>query len=359
MSSGRRDLKNGDKAFIADIARSFHIEKAANKAVKIEKKNNPSTKRAVNETPKKKKNRSVAGGSVWITFKGGFSGVPIIGTDAKQSAQAETLMAARATYRGKLNESALVAAVSHAKDYLSSAKDQAAEAGLHYTGESAAHAQIASKASGADESSDIDYTEGDAYLKEQHAIATKTIDKLLKNPIGSHLASLVGSSGVSKPFLPPAFATKDTKDSFAQAVATQSQLTGTRMEADEARAPMYFTIGQRQDSATEGGTPSAHGNTVCIVRSKASGNAVERREGTKKRRKSQEERGKKSTIIFRSKSKVSAFVQNFMSNVIRKEMSSSMRIRDGADGAPTTQANASPAKQQVSITKQQGKKGRR
>eukprot|EP00388_Colpodella_angusta_P006072 GDKJ01018269.1.p1 GENE.GDKJ01018269.1~~GDKJ01018269.1.p1 ORF type:complete len:120 (+),score=1.22 GDKJ01018269.1:106-465(+) len=119
---------------------------------------------------------------------------------------------------------------------------------------------------------------------------------------------------------------------------------------------MYFAISQRQEGTVDS-TDTANGNNVCIVRCKASGNAAPATtNGTAARRKSKEERGKKSTVIFRAKSKVSTFVQSFMANIIRKEMSGAMKIRDGADGLASS-LTASPAK--TAPAAKGGKKGRR
>lgn len=354
--SGRRDPKTDEKAFVADIARSLHIEKAVAKAGRIEKRNASDATAEKASSPSAKKRARKSGGSVWITFKGGFSAVPIV---ADGSASATAALSALTAHRGATSEAALIRAVAAANAYMESAREQAAEAGLHCTGESAAHAKQAARASGSDV---VDYAEGDAYLKEQRAIAAKGVQKALSTPCGAHLRALVAKSASSSAADVPSFATKEAREAFEDAVAAARLfVANAETDAEAVRAPMYFSVGQRQDSQVKGATSTDGGNTLCIVKSKVSGAASPG--GAKKgARRTKEERGKKGTVIFRTRAKADAFVQSFMNNVIRKEMSSVMRIRDGTGHEPSpaaAAAAAAPAQQSQKGSAGKGKKGRR
>lgn len=166
-----------EKALLAELGKMFHLIKATHKeqrngreaataaAAAAPSNAKASTKKAKADTRRGSRRRSRHGGTVWMVLKGGF------GPHAVPTAAQTALVDRRAASRALLSEKRRAAALRAAEAYIESAWQQAREA------------ELVNK-------DDAPTEEGDAYLAEQYAMASKM---LCPAAAGAHLHQLVAN----------------------------------------------------------------------------------------------------------------------------------------------------------------------
>ncbi|KAG5512092.1 hypothetical protein JKF63_07556 [Porcisia hertigi] len=294
-----------EKALLAELSKMFHILKAKHKERRYGRESGAASGKAEGAPRRGSQRRSHRGGSVWIVLKGGFSPKSV-----PSATQADTV-ATRANRRVVLSERRRAAALKEAEGYINSAWQQAQEAEL-----------VGKDGTPTDE--------GNAYLAEQYAIASRM---LCPPATGAQLHQLVKKHchGVSEDSVtstvsgPPTckLTRNEWEDICTREAAiffryrTSATPSGTAedyfKEQQQARENVHYFA--TSEPATNGGGDIVP--TKCIVRIRDS------------------QRDKYTSILSTTKS-VSYFKSNF-GQVLRKELSGSTLPRgiaaDEADSA--------------------------
>ena len=206
MSSGRREIED-ERVLLAELGRYVHLARADVKQQKIVRKAKSSAS-AVHADPQpsanssdapparqgRRKRKSNAASSIWLTFKGAVS--RMVPRTAPKVAKQQAFRRAQSVKRR-------VGAVTAAEQYFESALTQAKDAAL-------------------------DEEATDAYLHEQQHVAK---GMLRKAPLGSHVADMAYSSGVQHN---PISVRTGLSDSAAQRTAVASCIVRERVLVGDA-----------------------------------------------------------------------------------------------------------------------------
>ncbi|KAK7198689.1 hypothetical protein NESM_000832600 [Novymonas esmeraldas] len=338
-AGGTRRLAE-EKTLLSELSKLFHIIKANHK----EQRNGRETatpaaaatttahsvaapikaarQRAKVDTRRGSRRRSRHGGSVWIVLKGGF------GPRSVPTATDTRVVARRASGRAVLSEQRRVRSLAEAEAFVESAWQQAREAEL-----------LGSDGTPTDE--------GDAYLAEQYATASRM---LCTTAVGTHLHQLVAqhcSSGAGAAVAATAaVAEEEANDTLTasqwaeqcrreaailfhyQTSATPSGTADDYVAAQQSvRSARYFFT--TAEPVTESGDVVAN---KCIVRIRDS------------------QRNKHTAIL--STAKAVNYIRSNLGQVLRKELSGSRLPRSGVEEVDATSAGAGAAAGKSSHTSQ-------
>jgi hypothetical protein len=320
-----------EKALLSEFAKMFHVAKANHKehhntSHTAETQPSPPPARqqhskkesctSAKETRRGSQRRSQHGGSIWMVLKGGF------GPHSVPLASSTHRVAARADQRAALSEKRRVAALEAAEAYVESAWQQARESGLV-------------------NSDNTPTEEGDAYLAEQYATASKM---LATAPVGEFLHSLVDThSATAAAAAAPPPSDDDAKTGTFALTRAEWEDVCTREAAilfryrTHATPPSlspeeYFKAQQHAreqryrfttaEPTTDSGDDVAA--TKCIVRLRDS------------------QRNKHTAIL--STAKAANYFKSNIGQVLRKELAGSRLPRGGAEEMDSTAAIAGTSK---------------